>query len=222
MAQKQRTSWKKSELYDTLCLLMIAECIWLAGHHLHLFDSAGVYIVSYGLSDVVMFGFCMSFGIVAASVHKSLKLRRAMDARDAAEQEAASLARHDPLTGLANRRLLKETIEQTLRRAEVDQVHAVLVIDLDRFKLVNDLHGHAAGDRVLCEAADRLRSLLPKGAAAARLGGDEFAIFLPKVSGTDELMNFGEDIIAHLRTPAEWGQTLVEVGATVGVALYPA
>jgi hypothetical protein len=84
MAQLRTTSWEKSELYDTLCLLMIAECIWLSGHYLHLFQRAGVSLVSYGLADVVMFGFCMSFGIVAASVHKSLKLRRAMQARDIA------------------------------------------------------------------------------------------------------------------------------------------
>ena len=74
MVQQSTTSWRKGELYDTLCLLLTAECVWIAGQGLGLFTVAGDVVARYGLSNLVMFGFCMSFGVLAASVHKSLKL----------------------------------------------------------------------------------------------------------------------------------------------------
>jgi diguanylate cyclase (GGDEF)-like protein len=221
MVQQSMTSWRKGELYDTLCLLLTAECVWIAGQGLGLFKLAGDLVARYGLSNLVMFGFCMSFGVLAASVHKSLKLRREMQARIRAEAHADELARHDSLTGLANRRLLKERIEQALRAAESDHAHAVMVVDLDRFKAVNDLYGHAAGDAVLCAAAERLSGLIPRGAVAARLGGDEFALLVRYRLGSDELVRLGETIVAGLARPTPWGDTHVEVGATVGIAVSP-
>jgi hypothetical protein len=88
MVHRQSRSWHKGELYESLCLLMIAACVWLSGHYLGLFRQVGAVVQEHGLSEVVMFGFCMSFGILAASVHKSLKLRREMRARVEAEEEA--------------------------------------------------------------------------------------------------------------------------------------
>ena len=212
-------SWGEGELYELLCLMMIGTCVWLAGTMLGLFPLLTVAVLRYGLSDFVLLCFCMSVGVVAASIRKSLNLRREMMARDRAEAQADAMARHDPLTGLANRRLFKEVVEAKLQAAGTSG--AVLLVDLDRFKAVNDVHGHPAGDMVLLAAADRLRALLQQGGFAARLGGDEFALFVPHDGNNDALSRLAHEVITRLSAPVAWGRTQVEVGATVGVALAP-
>jgi diguanylate cyclase (GGDEF)-like protein len=212
-------SWGEGELYELLCLMMIGTCVWIAGSMLGLFQVLTVAILKYGLSDFILLCVFMSLGVVAASIRKSFKLRREMMARDQAEAQAESMARHDPLTGLANRRLFKEVIEARLQAAGPSG--AVLLIDLDRFKTINDVHGHPAGDTVLLTVAERLRALLPQGSVAARLGGDEFALFLPHEGNNDVLSRLAHDAITSLSVPVAWGRTQLEVGATIGIALSP-
>ena len=106
-------------------------------------------------------------------------LEKAHEATEAAHKLAESMARHDALTGLPNRRVFAETLRTAATRAARGSVgYAVLIIDLDRFKPVNDVHGHAAGDEVLREIATRLGSLARANDTVARLGGDEFGVIL--------------------------------------------
>lgn len=214
--------WRSSEVYELACFLIIAECIWLAGVKLKLFDALQELSVAYGLSDLIMLGCLMSFAMMAGAFRKSFILRREIRSRARAESRAQSLARQDALTGLPNRKLLLDFIEQTAREITAGEAYAVFVLDLDRFKPVNDIHGHAAGDAVLCEVAGRLTSLLPRGGFAARLGGDELAVVLPFKPQSDEPAEFAQKAIAAVTAPITWSTTQVQVGATVGIALLPA
>ncbi|KQP96406.1 diguanylate cyclase [Methylobacterium sp. Leaf117] len=213
-------SWGEGELRELLCLMMIGTCVWLLGTRLGFFTFLGEATRTYELQDLLMLSLCMSLGLVAASVRKSLKLRRAMRDRDGAEAQAESVARHDALTGLANRRLFRETLEARIQggsdAAGVPRI-AVMLIDLDRFKPVNDLHGHAAGDAALCVVADRLRLLRPAQGFLARLGGDEFALLVDPGDDLEVLARLAQGIIASISQPIAWEQGHLEIGATVGI-----
>lgn len=136
--------------------------------------------------------------------------------RRLAENRAQALARHDALTGLANRRWFLERVAELTREGES---FAVVYADLDRFKPINDLYGHAIGDQVLLAAAGRLNAVAPN-AQAARLGGDEFALIVPH---TDEaaLSQLANKICAAMATPFPTERGLVQIGASLGAARFP-
>lgn len=218
MYPKGASRWHRGELYELLCILGIGECIWLAGNTLGIFPLLNTWVIESGLSSLLYLGFVMSFFLAIGSVRKSLKLRHEIRARAKAELEAHSLARHDVMTGLPNRRLLAEAIDKAAQNPS--EAWAVLVIDLDRFKLVNDAFGHEAGDSVLCEVARRIQVQCPRGATAARLGGDEFAVLLPYESH-DDLINLAERIVKDFRRPIEYKHAIFNIGACIGIAQYP-
>ena len=133
-------------------------------------------------------------------------------------------ALHDPLTGVANRLLFFELLDAAARRCERTETEgALLLIDLDNFKAVNDTHGHARGDQVLCAFAERLRGSIRQSDTVARLGGDEFAVLLadPAESGAADAVV--EKLRGALATPLRLpdGATL-EVGASIGAAVFAA
>ena len=133
------------------------------------------------------------------------------------EEELKHLAFHDSLTGLPNRALFLDRVEHALRRRGRDRL-AVMLIDLDDFKLVNDTRGHAAGDSLLIAVADRLRTCLRAEDTAARLGGDEFAVLVEGVSGEDEARLVADRVLAALREPYPNGEDSLVVRASLGVA----
>jgi diguanylate cyclase (GGDEF)-like protein len=149
-------------------------------------------------------------------VRQFLALRS--NARLLAEVEAqremlAHQATHDHLTGLANRKLLHA---RTAEAVERDDPVALLIIDLDGFKQVNDGYGHAAGDEMLVRVADVLRAVTPPGMTAARLGGDEFAILLNPATDAEAAMAVADNVIARVAASDS------RIGASVGVAFEPA
>ena len=129
-------------------------------------------------------------------------------------------ALHDPLTGLANRVLFRDHLERALsgRRGRRTKL-AVLFLDLDDFKIVNDSFGHRAGDRVLAEIASRLTAAIRGGDVAARQSGDEFTILLHRVTGAADAVAFAERLMADLRQPIDLDGRSLSVGASVGIAL---
>jgi diguanylate cyclase (GGDEF)-like protein/PAS domain S-box-containing protein len=141
--------------------------------------------------------------------------------RKQAEQELARRALTDELTGLANRRVLLDRIDHALLRRAGERL-AVLFIDLDDFKLVNDSFGHAAGDELLVTVADRLRNAARRGDTVARLGGDEFVVLCEDVTDADDVLVVAERLQASLAAPVTVGETRVFVAASIGVALSPA
>ena len=135
-------------------------------------------------------------------------------------------ADHDALTGLPNRRLFAErTREATESAARPGTAYMILLIDLDRFKPVNDIYGHVAGDAVLCEIASRLKAVVRPDDMVARLGGDEFAIISEVQGSPDELVeaaaSLASRVIAAVHAPVGLGEHSVDVGASIGIALYP-
>jgi diguanylate cyclase (GGDEF)-like protein len=216
---KKGASWQARELYEFLSLVVVGACLWMIGDRLGFFAWASQFALEHNLLDFVMLSLCMGMGVFVASVRKSILLRKAMLARIEAESYAASMARHDALTGLANRRLFHETVERALASRGRNDHFAVMLIDLDRFKPVNDVHGHAAGNAVLCAIAERLRHLLPPKGVVARLGGDEFAAFVPYDASRDSLARLADQMIVAIRRPIPWNQGQVDVGATIGIAL---
>jgi diguanylate cyclase (GGDEF)-like protein len=148
-------------------------------------------------------------------------------ALEEAQTLAEALARYDTLTGLANRRVLSDELEKALGRVDRSEaLFAVLLIDLDRFKPVNDIHGHSAGDLVLGEITARLKTLVRKHDTLARIGGDEFAIICELDRDGQELtkgpIHLAERIVAAIAAPVAIGARAVEVGASIGIALCPA
>lgn len=128
----------------------------------------------------------------------------------------------DPLTGLPNRQWLQERIWTALDDAErIGARSALMLIDLDRFRSVNDTLGHLAGDRLLLQIADRLRLALPRGAEAARLGGDEFAVLLPVADSTTSATRVARGLVAALSSPLDLDGLTLVLEASAGVAVFP-
>ncbi|MFF8194720.1 putative bifunctional diguanylate cyclase/phosphodiesterase [Streptomyces bobili] len=128
----------------------------------------------------------------------------------------------DPLTGLPNRQWLGERIWTALDDAErIGARAALMLIDLDRFRSVNDTLGHLAGDRLLLQIADRLRLALPRGAEVARLGGDEFAVLLPVADSTTSAARVARGLVAHLSSPLDLDGLTLVLEASAGVAVFP-
>ena len=146
---------------------------------------------------------------------------RDISERHRAEQRMRHLAFHDILTGLPNRVTLEDRMRASL--AESDRhgdIVGVIYVDLDDFKPVNDAHGHAIGDQVLCLVADRLVSGVREGDTVARLGGDEFVVLLPRVSTCDDLATIAAGVSDRICEPIVVEGHVVRVTASVGLACY--
>jgi diguanylate cyclase (GGDEF)-like protein/PAS domain S-box-containing protein len=137
-------------------------------------------------------------------------------------EQLQQAAVHDALTGLPNRNSLAARLEHAIRRVtRTGERLALLFIDLDRFKKVNDTLGHAAGDEVLRQAAGRIRACVREVDTVARLGGDEFVVLLESDVRPDTPGIIGERVRAAFLTPFDYKGTEVRCGASVGVSLYP-
>ena len=156
-------------------------------------------------------------GSHAGSALESGQTARALAAVTELKERLAHEARHDPLTGLANRSLFSLRVEAALAR--VDNAPAVMFLDLDDFKGVNDTLGHAAGDVLLVTVAERLRASLREDDLAARLGGDEFAVLLEHAPTAVEAERAAERVLGALVAPLSVQGRAVRVHASIGVAL---
>ena len=138
-----------------------------------------------------------------------------------AEDKVTYMAHYDILTNLPNRSLFNTTLQRTFTRREERQVGAVLYVDLDHFKAVNDTHGHARADKVRGEAARRIEAAVPARNMVARLGGDEFAVLLEDVPCREDAVAVAEAIVAAMDEPLEIAGQHLPIGASVGVAYAP-
>ena len=159
----------------------------------------------------------------AHAVSSRLKLKQLADrisSLQAAEAGALGSANVDALTGLLNRRAIKDQIDAALHEMWSGLGIAVLLIDLDGFKTVNDVHGHDCGDRLLCAVAERLRAALSFGTYLARLGGDEFAVLVP-YSLQHRAADEAQAAVDVIRREFQIGDIAVQLGASVGLARAP-
>ncbi|TFH85374.1 EAL domain-containing protein [Billgrantia azerbaijanica] len=138
------------------------------------------------------------------------------------EERIRRLAYYDPLTSLPNRRLLEDRLELAIRHAHRNQTRlAVIFLDLDHFKQVNDTLGHAMGDELLVLIAGRLQGRLREDDTLARLGGDEFLVLLPDLGEIDEATRIARRLVEAVSEPCQLGDQRFRVGASLGISLYP-
>ncbi|RMF19099.1 MAG: EAL domain-containing protein [Gammaproteobacteria bacterium] len=139
-----------------------------------------------------------------------------------AQELIEELAFYDPLTGLPNRRLLHDRMRQSLETARQDgHSVAVLFLDLDKFKHINDTMGHTIGDELLKVMANRLASVVGKADTVARLGGDEFTVVISKVLDLSEVVLIAEEILEQVHRPLQLGGYQIQISTSVGITLYP-
>ncbi len=146
-----------------------------------------------------------------------------ISARKEAEAYIHHLAYHDALTGLANRLLFQDRLSNALSQAHRSHRKlAVLLLDLDRFKVVNDTLGHPVGDKLLQQVALRVSEQIREGDTLARLGGDEFALLMPEIQSTTDAANVTRKLLAALQTPVNIDGHDLLVTTSVGISVYPA
>jgi len=141
----------------------------------------------------------------------------------ASQDRLAFLAQHDPLTSLPNRLLFNDRLEHAIQRARREDLQlAVLFVDLDHFKVVNDTLGHHAGDELLIMVAQRVSERVRANDTLARLGGDEFILLLDNAESPNNVAMIGEKLLKTLQTPFDILGHQIHVGASIGISLYPA
>ncbi|MFJ8994792.1 putative bifunctional diguanylate cyclase/phosphodiesterase [Streptomyces sp. NPDC102279] len=183
-------------------------------------------LVRQGLVAVALLGIAPLVCVVAMSQPMLLPLFSipliALDSTLWIARARAEEQLRDPLTGLPNRQWLLERTWTALDDAErIGARSALMLIDLDRFRSVNDTLGHLAGDRLLLQIADRLRLALPRGAEAARLGGDEFAVLLPVADSTTSATRVARNLVAALGSPLDLDGLTLVLEASAGLAVFP-
>ncbi|MFF2366055.1 putative bifunctional diguanylate cyclase/phosphodiesterase [Streptomyces sp. NPDC058122] len=183
-------------------------------------------LVRHGLVAVALLGIAPLICVVAVAQPALLPLFSipliALDSTLWIARARAEEQLRDPLTGLPNRQWLLERTWTALDDAERIGVRSALVlIDLDRFRSVNDTLGHLAGDRLLLQIAERLRLALPRGAEAARLGGDEFAVLLPVVDSTTSATRVARNLVATLGSPLDLDGLTLVLEASAGLSVFP-
>lgn len=160
--------------------------------------------------------------LLARSLRRSMsKLRHAVADLRASEAQAHHLAYHDVLTGLPNRAMFEDKLDRILSTVGAEEPLALLMLDLDRFKNVNDTLGHQAGDCVVRDFGQRLSALLRSGDAVARLGGDEFAVVLTGIPNKADVEAICLRILESVRQPFNVAGRQAFVGVSIGVALAP-
>ncbi|CAM5518710.1 GGDEF-domain containing protein [Streptomyces spiroverticillatus] len=202
--------------------------LWLAQvpQHGRLPSVARTTLVRQGLVAGALLGIAPLICVVAVALPVLLPLFAvpliALDSTLWIARARAEEQLRDPLTGLPNRQWLLERAWPALEEAEsLGSRSALVLIDMDRFRSVNDTLGHLAGDRLLLQIAARLRKALPKGAEAARLGGDEFAVLLPRTESATSAQRIARHLVAELGSPLDLDGLTLVLEASAGVAVFP-
>jgi len=150
----------------------------------------------------------------------TLRFSALVRALQRSETKNAFLARHDPLTGLKNRSGFDEEVSRAIRKGE-NRPFTILTLDLDRFKAVNDRHGHAAGDAVLQAVARRFSERIGRYGCVARLGGDEFSVLLTGEHSRDHMVELAASLVLDTQIPIAYDGQLLLIGGSAGIAQFP-
>jgi diguanylate cyclase (GGDEF)-like protein len=174
---------------------------------------------SYELEEFLALLFCLGIIAMVYGFRRLRDLRQEVAQRQKAEEGARWLARHDPLTALPNRRHFLEELDTLVGNLTREQGCALILVDLDRFKPINDLFGHRLGDEVLRVVAKRLQRLVGDNGIVARLGGDEFGILLHYINGSDVPFRLARRLVHEVPKPIPLAALSVDVGVSVGAAV---
>lgn len=174
------------------------------------------------LDEALLLGAILLLGLLVFSIRRYREQKREARWRQQAERHARELAYQDPLTGLPNRREFEEALHVAAASPpRAGSVHAVLMIDLNGFKQVNDVYGHDAGDGVLLVVAQRLRRALRDDESIARLGGDEFVVLARHLLGPEAASNIALRLLQSLSDPIQVNGVAHSLSAGIGIALLP-
>ena len=207
---------------DLLVIAIISIAAYIASIQLDLFDNVVEFLATheeYEVDEVLSAIIIASFALVGFASRRMAESVQNLKLRVEAEEHNRSMAMHDALTGLPNRRKLQGELADALSGASAAESVAVVAIDLDRFKPVNDLYGHAAGDALLIAIAKMLCEEAGQSGFVARIGGDEFILVLRKVTRADDLLAHLTRLVTMFETPMQVAGNYVAVGATMGVSL---
>jgi diguanylate cyclase (GGDEF)-like protein len=184
-------------------------------------EEAALRATRYGAQEYLVKGRGAPTAL-ARVVRNAMERQRMLLALEEARNREHHLATHDPLTSLANRPVIRDLVESEIARAlRNDRKFAVVFVDLDGFKQVNDFYGHEVGDHLLREVGRRLKSCLRSSDSAARLGGDEFLVLLTDLGHAEDAAPVARRLVAELARPVDvLGRTL-PIGASVGISLFP-
>ena len=182
-----------------------------------------VYASSQSAWSLVLFAGVVSNGLVIFSIGNMQKqLNKKIDELGLEKRKVEQLANQDSLTGLASVRLSNERIEMAIDRAKHSKNKvALLFIDLDGFKYINDRHGHDAGDHVLIEIANRLSNEVRNSDTICRAGGDEFLIVLPEIHKVNEVEKLCIRLLKEIERPIDYEENNLTVSASMGISIYP-
>jgi putative two-component system response regulator len=167
-------------------------------------NSGVISILYHLLDDLIISSFCIGFNVMFSKM-KYLELER--------KENLYSEIRRDPLTKLYNRKYLENFFEE---HTDINECSAMLMLDLDNFKMANDVFGHKKGDEILCQVAEVLRKNFRESDCIARLGGDEFVVFLPHISKKEVVIDRVEQVLECFPIIIQ-GETQVEVSVSIGV-----
>jgi diguanylate cyclase (GGDEF)-like protein len=174
------------------------------------------------LDEALLLGAIVSVGLLMFSLRRYFEQKREMSRRVAAERQIRELAFQDPLTGLANRRQFNDALKIAVAAPPREgAVHAVLLMDMNGFKRINDTYGHGVGDEVLVITARRILGAMRDGDLVARLGGDEFAVLALHLVSAEAATNVALRVIDGLATSISIGNTKIQIGLSIGVSLIP-
>ena len=205
---------------DTVVIVVATSVIWLAIERIDICTRFFQWVArnpEYKVDLLILALLLGSIGTTLIACRRYLELRRANAERDLAR----GLAYYDPLTGLENRRALQEQLDALNFRHSTAQV-GLIIVDLDRFKTINDVHGHLAGDRLLRLATERLVEESMEGQTVYRLGGDEFAILIDlHKAGTAAPEAIARHIVLRMSQPFFDSGLVHYIGASAGIAFFP-
>jgi diguanylate cyclase (GGDEF)-like protein len=216
--------WRRPEVRDAVVLVAAAALAYVVAHTYDLAPKLfqlGIDYAEWELDDMIFVVFVMSIAMMIYALRRYRDLSREINSRIGAELEARKLARHDPLTGLPNRRFFEERLKEYLGATGATHQAAVLVMDLDGFKAVNDTYGHAVGDKALSEFARRVSAIVRADAFLARVGGDEFTIIMPRIDSLDDPTSLARRIAAAVAEPFVVEHVTAEFGVGIGIAIAP-
>jgi diguanylate cyclase (GGDEF)-like protein len=215
--------WQRRDVRDGLIIGLLSVCVFGIAATVDLFEIVHDFARQHdewAIDELFLLSVVLAVAMAAFSYRRIRDLSREIHARRVAEQEAQTLARHDPLTGLPNRRYFAERCEDVLQNLNPSEQAAVLMMDLDGFKQINDLHGHASGDHALIQFAERIAPLL-SNAVFARMGGDEFAVLLPIIASIEAPTVLARRIAAAMAEPFYANGAATTLGVGIGIAVAP-
>lgn len=213
------------KIFDLGFIILLLAVAGLFAFEVDIFDNEGLVSQrqeTIELDEMLVLTTFVMLAVLFYTWRRAREHQRENDRRIAAENEVLTLALQDPLTGLPNRRQFDDALKAALTTVPAaPEAHAVLLLDLNGFKKINDLHGHPAGDQLLIHVGARLMRAVRDGDLVARLGGDEFAVIARNLAGAAGATGIARRIIESLTAPIVIGTTHHRVGTAIGIALAP-